>query len=73
MPPASGGWHFRHLTSPSHVSSSQVGGYLEEYEDFTFATVRKAGHEAPYTGKPCTAGAQLCSLLSPPRAVLLAF
>ena len=28
----------------------QVGGYLEECQDFTFATVRHAGHEAPYTG-----------------------
>lgn len=28
----------------------QVGGYLEEYTDFTFTTVRRAGHEAPYTG-----------------------
>lgn len=29
----------------------QVGGYLDEYADFTFLTLRRAGHEAPYTAQ----------------------
>ena len=56
----------------------QVGGYLEEYADFTFATVRRAGHEAPYTGREGEAGgaggqAPPFSPLSPlqPTAALL--
>ncbi|PRW58008.1 serine carboxypeptidase-like 34 [Chlorella sorokiniana] len=39
--------HWTHWMDPN----GQVGGYLEEYEDFTFVTVRRAGHEAPYTGE----------------------
>eukprot|EP00887_Chlorella_sp_A99_P001282 scaffold14.g1282.t1 len=37
--------HWKAWTDPG----GQVGGYVEVYEDFTFATVRHASHEAPYT------------------------
>ncbi|PSC75722.1 serine carboxypeptidase-like 28 [Micractinium conductrix] len=42
--------HWRHWED----KRGQVGGYFEEYEGFTFATVRRAGHEAPYTAKERT-------------------
>ena len=50
------GWSAQHAAGPTGESphplenNSQVGGCLDEYEDFSFATVRRAGHEAPYTG-----------------------
>lgn len=38
------------VSSVPYAALKQVGGDLEEYQDFTFLTLRRAGHEAPYTG-----------------------